>query len=42
VVATGTPEEVAAVPGSHTGSFLASMLPSATPPRKPWAKRKMA
>jgi len=42
VVATGTPEEVASVPGSHTGSFLASMLPSATPPRKPWAKRKMA
>ena len=42
VVATGTPEEVAAVPGSHTGSFLASMLPLATPPRKPRAKRKMA
>jgi len=42
VVATGTPEEVAAVPGSHTGSFLASMLPSATHPRKPRAKRKMA
>ena len=26
VVATGTPEEVAAVPGSHTGGFLAEIL----------------
>ena len=27
VVATGTPEEVAAVPGSYTGRFLADLLP---------------
>jgi len=27
VVATGTPEEVAAVPGSYTGRFLAELLP---------------
>ena len=27
VIATGTPEQVAAVPASHTGSFLASVLP---------------
>ncbi|WP_299491068.1 hypothetical protein, partial [uncultured Gordonia sp.] len=26
VVATGTPEEVAAVPQSHTGRFLAEVL----------------
>ena len=26
VVATGTPEEIAAVEGSHTGRFLAEML----------------
>ena len=29
IVATGTPEEVAAVPASHTGRFLADMLPKA-------------
>jgi len=28
VVAVGAPEEVAAVEGSHTGSFLAPLLPS--------------
>ena len=28
VIATGTPEEVAAEPGSYTGHFLADMLPS--------------
>ncbi|HWC86182.1 MAG TPA: excinuclease ABC subunit UvrA [Solirubrobacteraceae bacterium] len=27
VIATGTPEQVAAVPGSHTGRFLADLLP---------------
>jgi excinuclease ABC subunit A len=27
VIATGTPEEVAAVPGSYTGRFLAELLP---------------
>jgi excinuclease ABC subunit A len=39
VVATGTPEEVAAVPGSHTGAFLQPLLtatdaPSPTAPAK--------
>jgi excinuclease ABC subunit A len=29
VLATGTPEELAAVSGSHTGQFLAEMLPAA-------------
>jgi excinuclease ABC subunit A len=29
VIATGTPEEVAAVPGSYTGRFLAELLPPA-------------
>ena len=28
IVAAGTPEEIAATPGSHTGRFLAAMLPS--------------
>ena len=27
VVATGTPEEIAAEPASHTGRFLAEILP---------------
>jgi excinuclease ABC subunit A len=30
VVAQGTPEQVAAVAGSHTGSFLASIVEPAT------------
>jgi excinuclease ABC subunit A len=38
VVATGTPEEVAAVEGSYTGRFLASLVPPAKP--KPAATRK--
>jgi len=29
IVAAGTPEQVAAEPGSHTGAFLASVLPGA-------------
>jgi excinuclease ABC subunit A len=29
IVAVGTPEEVAAVPGSHTGEYLAALLPKA-------------
>ena len=38
VIATGTPEQVAAVPASHTGSFLASVLPvKASRARKPSA-----
>ena len=32
VVATGTPEEVAAVPGSHTGAFLQPLLPAPDAP----------
>jgi excinuclease ABC subunit A len=44
VVATGTPEEVAAVPGSHTGAFLQPLLtapdaPSAAAPAKSRRKR---
>ena len=31
VVAEGPPEHVAAVPGSHTGAFLAELLPTAVP-----------
>ena len=34
VVATGTPEEAAAVPASHTGRFLAEILTPAAPARK--------
>jgi excinuclease ABC subunit A len=34
VVATGTPEEVAAVSESYTGQFLAEMLPSPAPVKK--------
>jgi excinuclease ABC subunit A len=37
IVATGTPEEIAANPGSHTGRFLAPLLVPAKPVR---AKRK--
>jgi excinuclease ABC subunit A len=37
VIATGTPEEVAAVEGSHTGSFLAELL---EPPKPKRAARK--
>jgi len=33
IVAAGTPEEVARVPGSFTGQFLAPMLPTAPPKR---------
>jgi excinuclease ABC subunit A len=33
VVATGTPEEVAAVPGSYTGRFLAELVEPAKPKR---------
>jgi excinuclease ABC subunit A len=28
IVATGTPEQIASVPGSHTGRFLAPLLPA--------------
>jgi len=38
VVATGTPEEVAADPASHTGRFLAPLLGTGTTTRKPAEK----
>jgi excinuclease ABC subunit A len=34
IVATGTPEEVAAVPGSYTGRFLADLVEPAKPKRR--------
>src|SRR6185295_12714596 len=34
IVATGTPEEVAAVPGSYTGRFLAELVEPAKPKRR--------
>jgi len=34
IVAAGTPEEVARVPGSFTGQFLAPMLPTAAPAKR--------
>ncbi len=39
IIATGTPEDVAANPESHTGRFLAKVLPAAD---KPKSKRKSA
>ncbi len=33
IIATGTPEEVARVPGSYTGQFLAEYLPGAAKKR---------
>jgi excinuclease ABC subunit A len=40
VVATGTPEEVAAIPGSYTGRFLAGLLEPAKPKRTAARKRR--
>ncbi|HEV2790595.1 MAG TPA: excinuclease ABC subunit UvrA [Solirubrobacterales bacterium] len=40
IVATGTPEEVAAVAGSYTGSFLAELVVPAKPKRRRAAKRE--
>jgi excinuclease ABC subunit A len=40
VVATGTPEEVAAVAGSYTGRFLAELVEPAKPKRRRSAKRE--
>jgi excinuclease ABC subunit A len=40
VVATGTPEEVAAVAGSYTGSFLAELVEPAKPKRAPRKRRE--
>jgi len=42
VIATGTPEQVAATPGSHTGEFLAKVLAPAKPKRARRAKAKAA
>jgi excinuclease ABC subunit A len=43
LVATGTPEQVAAVAGSHTGEFLRRLVaPAAAPRRRPPAKRRVA
>jgi excinuclease ABC subunit A len=42
VIAAGTPEEVAAVPGSYTGRYLAKLLPAAlaNPTAKPGKRRR--
>jgi excinuclease ABC subunit A len=40
IVATGTPEEVAAVAGSYTGSFLAELVEPAKPKRRRRAPRR--
>jgi excinuclease ABC subunit A len=40
IVAAGTPEEVAAEPGSHTGNFLAGLVKPAAPKRKRSSTRK--
>jgi excinuclease ABC subunit A len=41
VVATGTPEEVAATPGSYTGEFLHGLVEPAKPPApRPTARRR--
>jgi excinuclease ABC subunit A len=42
IIATGTPEEVAAVAGSYTGSFLADLVTPAKPKAKRGAKRRLA
>ncbi|MGZ4563301.1 MAG: hypothetical protein ACXVX6_06940, partial [Mycobacterium sp.] len=34
VVAEGTPEDIAAVPESYTGKFLAEVIGRAAPPRR--------
>ncbi len=41
VVATGTPEEVAAVAGSYTGSFLRGLVEPAKPKSKRGSKRRL-
>jgi excinuclease ABC subunit A len=38
IVAAGTPDDIAATPGSYTGRFLAPLLEAARPPRR--AKRR--
>jgi excinuclease ABC subunit A len=41
VIATGTPEQVAAVDGSYTGAFLKSVLPRVSPSR-PRSRRQLS
>jgi excinuclease ABC subunit A len=40
IVATGTPEEVAAVAGSYTGGFLAELVRPSKPKRRRSSKRE--
>ena len=40
IIATGTPEDIVGTPGSYTGEFLAHMLPTTTPLRKPARARR--
>ena len=40
MIATGTPEDVAAVAGSHTGSFLAELLEASPPAAGAKGKRR--
>ncbi|MBW8313087.1 MAG: excinuclease ABC subunit UvrA [Rhizobium sp.] len=42
IIAQGTPEELAATPGSHTGRFLAKLLAGAAPAPRKAAKKKGA
>jgi len=42
VVASGTPEEVAAEPGSHTGRFLAELVEPAPATRRPTPRKRRA
>jgi excinuclease ABC subunit A len=42
LVATGTPEEIAANPGSYTGRYLRAVLPSLAAPRPSRARRREA
>ena len=40
ILATGTPEQIAANPASHTGHFLAKLLPTTAKSSKPAAVAK--
>jgi excinuclease ABC subunit A len=40
VVAQGTPEDIAAVPESYTGKFLAEVVGRASPPQRSPRRRK--
>jgi excinuclease ABC subunit A len=41
IIASGTPEQVAAVAGSHTGHFLAELVEPATSKRRGSRKRAL-